>query len=128
METALILFSILCFNQAGSATPLSNWYSANVSHDKYCFDEMFRCEKECIDTMLVPSAPTLKSKSLGLCEALALARLLSGVGVREECVINALWGSCNGEMALGIVHFKDHFKQKCHFHLSAQNILLARVF
>ena len=30
--------------------------------------------------------------------------------------INALWGSCNGEMALGIVHFQDHFKQKCHFH------------
>ena len=68
---------------------------------------MFRCEKECIDTMLVPSAPTLKSKSLGLCEALALARLLSGVGVREECVINALWGSCNGEMELGIFHFQD---------------------
>ena len=24
----------------------------------------------------------------------------------------ALWGSCNGEMALGNVHFQDRFKQK----------------
>ena len=26
--------------------------------------------------------------------------------------INALWGSCNGEVSLGIFHFQDHFKQK----------------
>ena len=38
--------------------------------------------------------------------------------------IIALWGSCNGEMALGIVHFQDHFKQKCHFHFLIHWVLL----
>ena len=38
--------------------------------------------------------------------------------------LNALWGSCNGEMALGIVHFQDHFKQKCHFHFLIHWVLL----
>ena len=36
-------FSIWCLNQAGSATPLSNWHSANVSFDIYRFDDIFRC-------------------------------------------------------------------------------------
>ena len=29
---------------------------------------------------------------------------------------NALWGSCNGEMEIGICPFQDHFNQKWHFH------------
>ena len=37
---------------------------------------------------------------------------------------SALWGSCNGEMALGICHFRDHFKQKCHFHFLIHWVLL----
>ena len=30
--------------------------------------------------------------------------------------IIALWGSCNGEIRLGICNFQDHFQKKCHFH------------
>ena len=36
---------------------------------------------------------------------------------------NALWGSCNGEMEIGIFQFErnhDHFKGKCHFHFLTQ--------
>ena len=36
----------------------------------------------------------------------------------------ALWGSCNGEIRLGIFHFQDHLKQKCHFHFLLHWVLL----
>ena len=36
----------------------------------------------------------------------------------------ALWGSCNGEIRLGICHFQDHFKQKWHFHFLTHWVLL----
>ena len=36
----------------------------------------------------------------------------------------ALSGSCNGGIRLGIFHFKDHFKQKCHFHFLINWVLL----
>ena len=37
---------------------------------------------------------------------------------------NAQCISCNGERELGIFHFKDHFKLKCHFHFLIHGVLV----
>ena len=54
---------------------------------------------------------------------------LNRLRVSFQCFTNnlsiiALWGSCNGGIRLGIFHFKDHFKQKCHFHFLIHWVLL----
>ena len=42
----------------------------------------------------------------------------------EHLSNTALWGSCNGEIRIGICHFWAHFKQKWHFHFLTRRVLL----